>query len=813
MRVSWKWLSELVDLSKLKGPEQLAELLTSRGLEVEGIFPLSRGFENIVTAQILERNPHPQADRLSLCIVTDGGPEKLEIVCGAQNMKAGDKVALAKIGAALPNGMKIAKSKIRGVMSSGMLCSGEELCLEKASEGIMILPVDTGLGIPLAEFLGRDDTVLELSITPNRGDCLSHAGIAREVAAALGTTIKLPNVSLLGLNNSPISTKLDTGSDATQFWGSFIEGVKIGPSPRWLVNRLESLGLRSINNVVDATNLVLLEVGQPMHAYDADLLKGGELSVRMAVKGEQLSLLDGQTVTLAGTELVISDKQRAVALAGVMGGGNSEVRDGTTKLFLECAEFSPVLVRRAAAAHQRRTEAASRFEKQIDSNGLHYAISRLAHLIIELAGGKVIGSTSAVGKQKPLKRIEVLAGFFSDYLGFEVQSDLAERILISLGCSIEKEGQKWFVTAPSFRPDLTIKEDLVEEVARSIGYDKIPSTMPILTSAPVSVAGDPEMERLALLDKTKDSLVESGFFEIVNYSFTSKTWLAQLGMESTVNVLNPLSEEQEAMVPSLLPGMIKCVLENWRHYFGSETLPIRLFELRPTFRRLSAGEADPAGTGVQENWKLAIALSGWRYSDALNTDQQEVDFYDLKAVLENVFERLGTKGVRFCAPSTPNPMFHPGKSAEVVAGRDVAGVFGLVHPQKARQLKFRAPVWLAEIDWEPVMRLSRGAYKTAGFTPWSEFPTIERDFAILIKQSVEAEKITQIGMKIGKPLVKSVKIFDTYQGHQVLEGMTSVAVRVIFSSNDRSLQESEADEASARILEKWKQELGAVLRS
>ena len=356
MRISWNWLSEMVDLSKVGGPQGLADLLTSRGLEVEAVERQDQGLEKVITAHVVEREQHPQSDRLSLCKVSTGSGEPLQIVCGAANARAGIKVALAQIGAELPNGMKIGLGKIRGVESHGMLCSLEELKLAEKSEGIIELPVDTKPGLPLAEILGRNDTILTLKLTANRGDCMSHYGLAREVAAALGVKARLPEA--IGVGNVgplPISIHLDAGESAPQFFGVTIDGVKIGPSPAWVVKRLEALGSRSINNVVDATNLVMLELGHPMHAYDADRIEGKEIRVRMARKGEMLPLLDGQTIELAGTELVIADGVRAVGLAGVMGGGNSEVRDQTTRLFLECAEFAPGLVRKAASKHVRRT--------------------------------------------------------------------------------------------------------------------------------------------------------------------------------------------------------------------------------------------------------------------------------------------------------------------------------------------------------------------------------------------------------------------------------------------------------------------------
>jgi phenylalanyl-tRNA synthetase beta chain len=820
MKISWNWLSELVDLSGVGGPQKLADLLTSRGLEVEEIHSPAKGLEKVVTARILEKSPHPQSDRLSLCKVSTGQGEALEIVCGAQNMKAGDTVALAQVGAELPNGMKIGKSKIRGVESSGMLCSEEELKLKESSEGILILPPATRLGQPLAEVLSLNDTVLTFKLTANRGDCMSHFGMAREIASALGQKARRPAATPLAFSDgrmTPVQLALEAGAEGPQFWGCAIEGVRIGPSPAAIVKKLEAVGQRSINNVVDATNLVLLELGQPVHAYDLDRIQGGKLAIRLAREGESVPLLDGTEARLGGQELVIADGARAVGLAGVMGGGNSEVSDQTTRVYLEVAEFSPSLVRKAAQKHQKRTEASARFEKGIDPRGQEFAISRLATLVLQLAGGKVIGTGRALHASRApgaavVKPIAVEPAYFERFLGMKLAAGEVEKVLTGLDCAIDRKGDAWSVTPPTYRRDLNLREDLAEEIARSLGYDRIPSTVPALSSPP-----SPQPPRAE--DLAKQTLVMQGLNETVNYSFTSSAWLSQLGLQGSVRIQNPLSEEHEVMTPSLLPLLVRNALDNWRHHFGSEALPIRLFELRPTFHAQGPVQlVDDMRTNVLERWKLAVALSGPRFATGLRNEQGEVDFYDLKAVIEALFERLGTRGVRFnplSASRAPNTaeaqLFHPGQAVEVLAGNGVAGHFGLLHPAKARQLKTRAPLWLAELDWEMISKLSRGAQARA-FSPWPEFPPMERDFALVVKDSVTADKITQVALKAGRPLAKVAKIFDVYRGSQVPEGMTSVAVRVIFFEEGRSLQEAEAEATSAQILQAWSKELGAELR-
>jgi phenylalanyl-tRNA synthetase beta chain len=826
MRISWNWLSELVDLSNVGTPQKLADLLTSRGLEVESIERQDQGLEKVVSVQILERNPHPQADRLSLCKVSLGSGEPLQIVCGAQNMKAGDKVCLAQIGAELPNGLKIALSKIRGETSNGMLCSEDELKLPKtpgAPDGILILPPGTPLGKPLAEILGRNDTLFSFKITANRGDCLSHWGMAREISAAIGVKPKRPKASELKFNKTPIAIELNAGESAPQFFGCQMDGIKIGPSPAWLVTRLEALGSRSINNVVDASNLLMFELGQPVHIYDSTKIEGAKIQVRMAKAGEKIPLLDATEVTMLGTELVIADGARAIGLAGVMGGGNSEVSDKTTSVFLECAEFSPSLVRKASSKHQKKTDAAHRFERGIDPQGQGFAIARLATLVTELAGGTV---KSAACVQTPSrqkfapKQVKVDPAYFPKFLGMSVAADEAKKVLTGLDCKIDGN---WNVEIPSYRLDLSIAEDLAEEIARSLGYDRIAETVPTLSGAPTPITADTAWAQLKLVDRAKDSLSDAGVEEALNFSFTSNAWLSQLGFKSTGKLMNPLSEEYEALVPSLLPGLIKNAIDNTRKHFGSEPLPIRLFEIRPTFSAPSdiraTGEME---TGVSENWKLAFVLSG-RYAEALRAEQGEVDFYDTKAVFEKILTVLGARGVRLqpftgksIVPGGAVPLnthlFHPGQTIEILAGKDVVGYLGLMHPAYSREFKLRGPLWLCEVDWKALSKLARPVTESKPFKAWPESPSIERDFALLVKSDVTADKITQVALKSGRPLAKIAKVFDIYRGSQVQEGMTSVAVRVIFYDEARSLQESEAEAASALILAAWKKDLGAELR-
>ncbi|MBC7385765.1 MAG: phenylalanine--tRNA ligase subunit beta [Cryobacterium sp.] len=824
MKVSYRWLNELVDFTL--SPQALADLLTSRGLEVEELEGQGKGLDKVVSALILEKGKHPDSDRLSLCSVDVGAKEPLQIICGATNHQTGDKVVAALVGAELPNGMKIGKGKIRGVESFGMLCSESELGLAKESEGIIILPKETPVGKSIAEVLGRDDTILTLKVYANQGHYLSHYGVAREIASALGVKAKRPLSNLGGKalsldgKGSSISVVLSAGEKAPRFFGCEVAGVKVGPSPAWLVKKLESVGSRSINNVVDATNLVLLELGHPVHAYDAEKISGKKIGVRFSNEAEKLPLLDGTEIILSGKELVIEDgAHRAIGLAGVMGGGNSEVSVETKTVFLECAEFDSILVRKAKTKFGKMTDAATRFERGVDPTGLKQVMERLAMLVIEVAGGQIIGSVQA--ETSPVKArpaIEMPVDYVRDFIGIDVSPADVTKALESLDCAVVKSGEILSVTPPSYRLDLNIRQDLSEEVARTVGYDRIPSTIPQLSSQPIAKAFDAKGAEQILIERAKDAMVRSGLCEALNYGFTSRTWLGEFGLEGAVKVQNPMSEEMEWMVPSLIPGLVGNALHHYRRHFGSETPVVRLFELRPTFT-LSGATVTDFETGITENWKISFAMSGPRFAQALRAESGDVDFSDGKAVLESFLDQMGAKGIRFiplhASRNGTHPtakMLHPGQAIEVLSGNQTLGHFGLLHPGISKKLKVKANLFVCELDWGILQKMSRAASQARSFKPWSEFPPMERDFAILVDEKVTADQITAVLLKAGKPLVKSARVFDVYRGTQVAPGKTSIAARVLLQDDTRSLQESEAESISASIIAALKKEFGAELR-
>ena len=836
MKISYQWLNEWVDLSGFQNAEAVGDLLTARGLEVESVHSQAKGLEKVISVQIVEKEKHPEADRLSICKVNPGNGEYLDIVCGAQNMKRGDIVCLAQIGALLPNGLKIEKSKIRGVVSNGMLCSETELGLKESSDGILILPEKTPLGWKISDILGIEDTIFEIKLTANRGDCLSHRGMAREIAAAIGKPLKTPKVNVLDFKNSAITLELNAGEDAPQFFGCFIEGVKVGPSPSWLKKRLEAIGQRSINNIVDVSNFLMFEYGFPVHIYDADKIEGKVLKVRKSQAGEKLPLLDGGEIETTGEELLIVDGVKPVGLAGVMGGGNSEVSETTKRVFLECAEFNPTLVRRAAFRFARRSEASLRFEKGIDPAGLKEAIARLADLVVKVAEGEVVGSVAAQLPSRiqfQAKSILVSTDYINDFLGTKLSEAKMIQIFEQLDCKVNSVDLKNLspslnavkalsVTPPSFRLDLNIPQDLAEEVARTIGYDAIPTTIPVLTGMPKSKQANAAAHRLSVIDSIKNTFAKEGLNELLTYAFQSKEWIEKFGFQSTIKILNPLSEEQGFMVPSLLPGMMKAYQENERHHFGSEPLAVRLFEVRPTFEFKAAQNGvneisakSEMETGVTETWKFSFLISGPRFDQAIKSERGEVDFYDLKALVETLFESLGTKGIRMrpadsALLAAQANLFHPGQTIQLAAGKEPLGFFGRVHPRLEAEMKLRQPIFWGELSLDPVISLTPA--KERAFKAWSSFPTMERDYALLVEDTVLAENLIQSAIKHGKPIAKVVKIFDTYKGAHIPEGKISIGVRIIFSDEDKSLEEKQVDQSSALIVKKWTEEFGATLR-
>lgn len=842
MRFSWNVLTQWVDLSRFPTAQALADCLTERGLEVEAIEQEARGWERVVVAELVSKAPHPQADRLSLCQVSIGQSPLLSIVCGAQNMKVGDRVALAQEGALLPNGLSIRASVIRGQASQGMLCSEEELGLAKASSGILILPKEAPLGKGLAAYLGKEDCVLTLKVTPNRGDCLSYRGLAQELVAVgcpprerfqewlnhRGESLSLVK-ALTKAQACPFSVSLQAGVHAPLFCGFLLEGVEAyRASPPWLIKRLEQAGLRSIHPVVDATQWILLEWGHPVHAYDADCLRGDQLQVRLASSGEALSLLDGTQGVLKGEECVVACGSQVLGLAGIMGGADSQVTSQTTRVLLECALFDPSSIRRTAAFHQKKTEASLRFERGVDPEGIFWVMHRLVRFVQEVAGGQaagflVAGDLSFEKERSCLVDWDGLIGF----LGFS-QEDVrcsplqGQALLRGLGCQVETlpNGQ-WKVIPPSWRRDLVEEVDFAEEVARSLGYESLPSQLPPLRRVQRVSSNKAKTHWMSAAEidwfqrqRVKQALVAQGFCETYSFSLSHRQWLKQFGFEDPVCLQNPLNASFEALVPSLIPHLVEQAGWNRDRHFGSEPFGIRLFQLRSVFGRASSS-ADGQNP-VAEGSRLAFLATGPLFESGLRDERGEVHFLQFKSMVQAILQFLPFAGPYEWASGAPFSFLHPGQSAVLKWRQRELGWVGMAHPGWLGSLECaklsRAPLGLAELDWELLATGIRvpGTYPI--YHPTPSFPGMERDFALWVPQTVSCDQLLQSALQAGKPLVQEAKIFDLYRAGEQKEGRVRVGVRVILAAAGRSLTEAEGEAVSERLLACWKKELEVDLR-
>lgn len=821
------WIKEFAPVNA--SPEALAEKLSMAGLEVEALQSQGAALDQVFSATILKMDKHPNADKLTLCEV-QCGEEVLPVVCGAKNMQAGDKVALARPGAKLPNGLKIKASKIRGEKSEGMLCSKSELGLAEESEGILILPADAANGAPLAEVLGQQDTVLEVNVTPNRGDCLSMIGLAREVAANYG--LELQNHSAGEASPKPSQ---DGGTQAmaakdfavelkakacSRYTARVLRGVKVGSSSQKITQRLQACGIRPINNVVDATNYVMLETGQPLHAFDLQKLSGG-LEVRMAAVGEKLTTLEGQECELSVEDLVIADHKGPVALAGVMGGASSGVEEGTVDLLLESACFAPSTVRRTAKRLGIATDSSYRFERGVDVNGCAAVLERLAVLIMESAGGALDPELADLYPQ-PLapETIELRASRLQQILGVSLEEKNILPPLAALGIDGKKHGKNqseevYELTIPTFRPDLTREIDVIEEVARLYGYDQIPTHYPRLNLAEIPSRQGNRFERL---DEIRHVLRDWGFSEALHYSFTSPQLLEELGapVADAARLSNPLSEELSVMRPALFPQMLKTVQQN--SFRGAKHL--KLFELRPVYEA-STDSARP----LQESWHLCLALAGTRRPEHfLEKDEQSADpvfkdlnILDLKGYMNRLMGWLGVSGrlMEAASEASKAPSWsHPGQylSWQLKRGKGEGSAVGLlakVHPKILKNWDMERPVILGEIKLDNFLTESKNRIQ---FQEISPFPTVGRDLNLVVDENIPHGEIAQVLRSQGGPWLKQVGLFDVYRGQPLPGGKKALTYRLDYGSEERTLTDEEVNGAREKLLNQLQAQLGVTLR-
>ncbi|HOF06033.1 MAG TPA: phenylalanine--tRNA ligase subunit beta [Syntrophales bacterium] len=801
MKVSLKWLRDYVDVEL--EPSALAHCLTMAGLEVEAVEQAGPGFDGVVVAEILKVRPHPQSEKLHLCEVTTG-TETLPVVCGAPNTREGDKVALAKVGATIPGGYIIKSSRLRGEPSEGMLCSEEELGIGEDNTGIMILPPEAPLGMDLKAALGLLDTVFDIGITPNRSDCLSIIGIAREVAAITGKPLRRPEI-VIRENDEDIksitSVIIDDPDLCPRYTARIIKNVTIKPSPAWMRERLEAVGLRAINNIVDITNFVMMEMGQPLHAFDFRFLEEGRIVVRRSREGEHFISLDEKDRLLRADTLMICDGRKPVAIAGIMGGLNSEVKDDTGTILLESAYFHPASIRRSSRWLGMATDAAFRFERGIDPEGVVRALNRAAQLMAELGGGEICrGYIDQYPRQiATVKDIPLRVKRVNETLGTAIPAAEMAGILERLEMTVAAAGDNCLVTPPTCRVDIAREIDLIEEIARIYGFDRIPVTMPATGAMPGSENSGRRRE-----ESIRAAMTGMGYTEVINYSFINPEMAEEFALpagdplRSFVKISNPLTEEQAVMRTNLVYGLLDVMNRNAR----AACPDLKIFEIGRVFFARGEGELP------EEKACVGGLITGSRYDSSWHHQGVTADFYDLKGVLESLFDLLKIPDAKFVA-TTHWPFLHPGRSCRVVIGEKTAGFLGEIHPRvrERRDLRNRAVVFELELD-----TLTPPPAGVRTFREISKFPASSRDVAFLVPAAMEGEKLCRTAYEQHEVLLESVSIFDVYAGKNLPEGMKSVGLRFSYRSGERTLREEEINSAHSRVVKAMISETGATIR-
>ena len=788
MIISEQWLRTWV--SPQVTTDALSHKLTMIGLEVDSIAGAAEAFSGVVVAQIIAAEQHPDADKLRVCTV-NAGDETVQIVCGAPNARAGLIAPLAKVGAVLPGDFKIKKAKLRGVESQGMLCAGAELTISEDNDGLMELPADAPIGADIREYLSLDDQVIELGLTPNRADCLSVRGIARDVAVAFDETL---NETAIAPVESTIADTFPVAIEATakcpRYLGRVIKNVDLSrPTPDYMRERLERAGLRSIDAAVDVTNYVLLELGQPLHAFDLDQLNGG-IVVRECKPDEVLTLLDGTEQALEPGTLVIADHTQPLALAGIMGGADSGVSESTTNLFLESAFFIPELMAGRARSYGLHTDASHRYERGVDFQLQREAMERATHLFIDAVGGEAGPVTEVVSDADlPVNEAVLLReAQIEKLLGIKIDRVEVERILEGLGFWVVGHKQGWLCTAPSWRFDMGLEVDLIEELARLIGFDAIPS-QPIKASLiPVGV---PETRRA--LRMAKNDLVARGYFEAVTFSFVAPEVQSYFDPElSPIALKNPISADLAVMRTSLIPGLLKAIAHN----ASRQQSRVKLFETGLKFM---------SGEGTEQIPMVAIAVSGLRDLEGWSTDKTAADFFDLKGTLEGLLANLGD---RLTFEASVFPGLHDGQSAAILVDGKCVGRIGAVHPSVRKAMGIPANTVVAEVLQSVVNEVAMPAYDDI-----SKYPETRRDLALVADKSAASAEVLSTIRKAAGSLLTKLDLFDVYEGAGLAEGKKSLAIGLTFQDQSRTLDESEVSSAVDQVLDSLKEKLGIELRS
>ncbi|WP_338567626.1 phenylalanine--tRNA ligase subunit beta [Erwinia sp. E_sp_B01_3] len=794
MKFSELWLREWVNPAI--DSAALSEQITMAGLEVDGVDAVASAFNGVVVGEVVECGQHPNADKLRVTKINVGGDRLLDIVCGAPNCRQGLKVAVATVGAVLPGDFKIKAAKLRGEPSEGMLCSFSELGISDDHDGIIELPLDAPVGTNIRDFLKLDDNTIEISVTPNRADCLGIIGVARDVAVLNKMTLTEPEISPVAATiQDTFPIRVDATEACPRYLGRVVKGINVkAATPLWMKEKLRRCGIRSIDPVVDITNFVLLELGQPMHAFDLDRIDGG-IVVRMAEEGETLTLLDGTEARLNADTLVIADHHKALAMGGIFGGEHSGVNEETANVLFECAFFSPLSITGRARRHGLHTDASHRYERGVDPQLQHKAIERATRLLLDICGGEA-GPVIDVTCEATLPKratITLRREKLDRLIGHVVADRDVSDILRRLGCEVTEAPGSWQAVAPGWRFDMEIEEDLVEEVARVYGYNNIPD-VPVQAGLVMTRHREANLS----LKRVKALLVDKGYQEAITYSFVDPKLQALLhpGEENLV-LPSPISVEMSAMRLSLWTGLLSAVVYNQNR----QQSRVRLFESGLRFV-----PDTQANLGIRQDVMLAGAISGTRYEEHWDLARQAVDFYDLKGDLESVLDLTGKLSeIQFRAEA--NPALHPGQSAAIYLQDECIGFIGVVHPELERKLDLNGRTVVFELLWDKVS--DRVLPDASGI---SRFPANRRDIAVVVAENVPAADIIAECKKVGVNQVVGVNLFDVYRGKGVNEGFKSLAISLILQDTDRTLEEEEIAATVAKCVAALKERFQATLR-
>ena len=802
MLVSTKWLKEYVNIEGIPAKE-LAEKITRSGIEVDAVIDRSQGMTNVVVGHVLDCVQHPDADKLRICQV-DVGSETTQIICGAPNVAKGQKVIVARPGAVLPGNFKIKKAKLRGEESHGMICSLQELAIEgklvpkEYAEGIYVLPEDAVVGSDALAILGLDDTVFEFDLTPNRSDALSMIGVAYEVGAILSEVVSLPESTYEKSTEKAedvLKLRIDAKEENPMYIAKVIKNVQVAESPLWLQNRLMAAGIRPHNNVVDITNFVLLEYGQPLHAFDYDRIGSGEIVVRLAEEGEKITTLDDTERTLKSHNLVITNGKEPVAVAGVMGGLNSEVHAGTTTVVIESAYFAPATVRRTAKELGLHSDASTRFEKGVDPNRVEAAAERAAQLLTELAGGEVLdGSVSFDELDKTSLQITISPDYINNRLGMKISLEEMLAILERLKFPTEAVNGQLVINAPTRRQDIRIKEDVIEEIARMYGYDHIPMTLPITESKPGGLTPYQEKRR-----KVKAFLEGAGLYESLTYSLTSEQAAQTYALETApvTKLLMPISEERSVLRQSIIPHLLEATTYN----VARRNESVGLYEISSVF-------LDEEADGLpKEIAHVAAVITGKWVDHAWQAETKPVDFYVLKGISEGMMDSLGLlEGLTFEQAVLEG--MHPGRTANIYHNNKRIGFIGQIHPteQNKRDLK---ETYVMEMNLDKILAIET---EELLYTPVPRHPSISRDIALVVSNETSAGKLQEIIQRAGGKLLTNVKLFDLYEGDNVEDGKKSIAFSLKYQDPTRTLTDEEVVKAHEKVLAALTSEADALLR-